>query len=48
MRFTLYGRTDGSILVSYIKFDVYSSLALIHERQENMADLERRFQKYVQ
>ena len=30
---------EGSILVSHIKLDVWSSKTLIHERQANMIDL---------
>ena len=33
------GSTEESILVSHIKFDVCSSLILIHERYATMADL---------
>ena len=48
MRIThvMNGSTEGSILVSYMKLDVCSSLTLIHERHANMADLVK-FQKTV-
>ena len=33
------GRTEGSILVSYIILDMCSSLSLTHDRHANMAHL---------
>ena len=33
------GSAEGSILVSHIKLDVCCSLAFMHERYENMADI---------